>query len=161
MLVLLVNATTSQGDHGEQVQEEGVQVWVESVSPTCTFPKLLYLNHSRNCMFPWGRVLLGMSELVEELEGTLGQTKSSKQLLYCSVGVMSPSCTYPRSLHTDTTFAGTWSEIQMWKVSGLGCSLQQLLVKLVSKHFVLKIRSTLINIPFKNAVIKIKKKKGK
>lgn len=54
-----------------------------------------------------------MSELLEKFEETLGQTKSSKQLFYCPVGVMSPSCTYPRTLHADSTFAGTQSEIQM------------------------------------------------
>lgn len=89
-----------------------------------------------------------------------GHQDRSKQLFYCPVGVTSPSCTYPRTLRADTAFAGTQSQMQMRKVSGLRSPLQQLFAKLVV-HFVLKMRSTLINMPFKNAVIKKKAKNKK
>lgn len=107
------------GDHREQVQEKDVQVWLRSVSPTCRFPKLLYLNHLRNCIFSWGGVVLGMPELVEELERTLGQTKSSKQLFYCPVGGHEPLSYLPqnppgwhcfcRDTVRDTGVKGLWS----------------------------------------------------
>lgn len=66
----------------------------------CRFPQLQYLNHFRNCVFSRGRVVLGMTESVEELDPVRGPAVETSLQLVQGVSpapayATTPSTTWP------------------------------------------------------------------